>query len=86
MTSHVDREKAEYAKALIKDDVFAEVLTQIRTEALLALATIEADDVRGILKQQAVVTVTGEIVDRLNALIAASGSLDGGFTQNSDEE
>lgn len=81
-----DREKAEYAKLMLQSDVFAEALTEIRNDALLALAEIKADDMLGIVRQQAIVAVTGEIVASLKAKMTAAGSMDGGFDQNSDQE
>lgn len=86
MISLAVREKAEQARHILGNDLIAEVLTEIRTEALLALADIKADDTLGILKHQATAAVAFEFVTRLQAKITAAGTNDGGFTQNSDEE
>jgi len=49
-------------------------------DALLDLAEADPDDKTSILRLQATVHVTGEIKDRLEAVILASGTSDGGYT------
>lgn len=80
------RERADRAKVLLNDDLFAEMLTTVRLEALNGLAEVKASDTDDILRLQAIVHVTGEIKDRLEACITATGERDGGYTQNSSQE
>lgn len=86
MDKRILRERADRAKVLLGDDLFAEMLTAVRLEALNTLAEVDPDDKTRILRQQAIVHVTGEIKDKLLACIAATGEMDGGYTQNSSKE
>lgn len=79
-------ERSERAKHLLNDDLFAEMLTTVRAAALNELAEINPDDKTAILRQQAIVAVTGEIKSRLEACITATGERDGGYSQNSSTE
>ena len=72
--------KAEEAKRLLASDLFAEMLTAVRMDALVALATANPDDKTEILRQQAFVRVTGEIRAALEATILRTGESDGGMT------
>lgn len=72
-------ERANRAKVLLNDDLFAEMLTEVRMDALNALSETPADDPNEIRRLQALVQVTGEIKDRLEAAIIATGELDGGL-------
>lgn len=75
--------RAEHAKQLLADDLFAEMLTTVRANALNELATVDPDDKPAIHRQQAIVSVTGDIKDMLEAAIIATGEHDGGFSLNS---
>lgn len=72
--------RAQRARELLGDDLFAEALTSIRSEALLELAETDPDDKTEIIRQQAIVAVTGMIVEMLQAVILQSGEQDGGIS------
>lgn len=74
------RERAERAKQILNDDLFAEMLTELRQDAFIKLAGVPADDAGAIRDQQAVVKVTDEIRDRLAAMVLATGQDDGGYS------
>lgn len=72
-------ERGERATYLLADDLFAEILSTVRLEALNALADVDPSDMTGILRQQAIVAVTGDITDLLKATILATGENTGGI-------
>lgn len=72
--------RAEEAKHLLANDVLAEALTAIRMDALLALADADPDDKTSILRQQAIVAVTGDMPQMLKRAILLTGEHDGGVT------
>ena len=72
--------RAEEAKHLLANDVFAEALTAVRADALLKLASVDATDVTAIQALQAMVRVTDSIRDALMAAILQTGEHDGGMT------
>ena len=87
MTESEKIHRAEHAKQLLADDLFAEMLTSVRFDALNALAGVNPDDKTEIMRQQAIVSVTGDIRSLLEAAILATGEKDGGFSlQNSSAE
>lgn len=86
MDKRAQIERADQARHLLNDDLFAEMLTTVRLDALNALAIVNPEDQTAILRQQAIVAVTGEIKDRLEACITATGEKDGGYSQNSSSE
>ncbi len=77
---------ANEAKRLLADDTFAEALTRVRMQAMTDLATADADDKTAILRLQAKVAVTTDILDELNGMILAMGASDGGFDPNKRPE
>lgn len=81
-------ERAERARYLLADDLFAEMLTSIRLDALNALAEVDPDDKNMILRHQAIVAVTGEIKDLLERCLLVTGNQDGGYsmTESSTED
>lgn len=82
----IDRiHRAEAAHRLLNDDIFAEALTALRTEAFHALATADVDDKTALLRQQAVVRVTGDIRGYLESIIMRSGAMDGGYSAESGD-
>ncbi len=70
--------RAEAAHRLLNDAVFADALTQVRMDALLMLADVNPTAVDEIRRLQAIVIVTDQLRDNLEAAITASGSRDGG--------
>jgi hypothetical protein len=78
--NQVNRDRAERAKQMLESDLFAEMLTEVRVDALNALATVKVDDTLSILGLQAIVAVTGEIKDRLEAVVLRAGQSDGGMS------
>jgi hypothetical protein len=81
MSEATQEHYANEAKRLLADDTFAEALTRVRTKAMSDLAVADADDKTAILRLQAKVAVTTEILDELNGMILAIGN-DGGFDPN----
>lgn len=76
--------RAQHAQQLLGDDLFAEMLTEVRVDALNALAECDATDADAIRHQQAIVAVTGAIRDKLTAVVLKTGQGDGGMSaQNS---
>ena len=73
---------AKEAQRLLNDDVLAEAMTAVRTEALVALATVKADDVTEILRLQAIANCLPDVVDALKAHILAAGGMSGGVDLN----
>jgi hypothetical protein len=82
MSEALQEHYANEAKRLVADDTFAEALTRVRMQALNDLATANADDKTAILRLQAKVAVTIEILDELSGMILAMGASDGGFDPN----
>lgn len=72
--------RAELAKGLLDNPIFADVLTEIRMDALLALAEVDAGSFKEIHRLQSIVHCTGEIVAKLKAMVIATGSQDGGVS------
>lgn len=79
-------ERAERARFLLSDDLFAEMLTTIRLDALNALAEVDPDDKNQILRQQAIVAVTGEIKSLLERCTLTTGGQDGGYSMTESPE
>ncbi len=73
-------ERAEQAKYLLGHDLLAEVLEEIRVDALFGLASVDADDKNKILKLQAVAAFTEEFVDKLKTYLIATGEQSGGVS------
>lgn len=69
---------AKEAARLLNDDVLAEAMTAVRTDALVALATVKADDVTEILRLQAIANCLPDVVDALKSHIIAAGGMSGG--------
>jgi len=73
---------AKEAQRLLADDTFAEAMTRVRVTALNDLATVDADDKTAILRLQAYVAVTSDVLDELRSMILAIGKDGGGFDPN----
>lgn len=71
--------RAQRAKDLLSDEVFADALTSVRMDALLSLAEVKATDTVDILRLQAIVHVTEAMKDYLAAAIKKTGTADGGL-------
>jgi len=72
--------RAEEAKNLLANDLFADAMAQVRMSALAKLADVDATDTPAILRLQAVAGCTQEVRDLLYAAIIATGEHDGGMT------
>lgn len=72
--------RAEEAKQLLANDIFAEALTAIAEDALEQLTRIDPDDKNGIIRQQAIVQVARDLPTTLTAFILRTGEKDGGVT------
>ena len=72
--------RAEEAKNLLGNDLFAELLTQVRTDALVGLADVDADNIKEVLRLQAIAHCTLEVRMLLEAVILQTGEQDGGMT------
>lgn len=93
MTDYTESQRiyrAEHAKQLLSDDLFAEMLAHVRFDALNELSDLDPDTQAGdIRRQQAIVHVTDEIREALMAVVIEAGTQDGGTsatTNSSDEE
>ena len=72
--------RAEEARNLLASDLFAEAMTIVRTDALMALASVKADDILEIQRLQAIVHCTEKLHDALVAATLKAGERDGGVT------
>lgn len=77
-------ERSEHAKRLLEDDIFVEALSEIRTMALMELEECDAADMATVTKHQALAKATYKIKEHLEALILATGELDGGYSPDPD--
>lgn len=73
-----ERLAAEAAR-LLSEPLLADAFEQVRMDALLALAEVDAADTNEILRLQAIANCLNDVVDLLKAKIIASGSSDGGM-------
>jgi len=71
--------RAAEAKRLRSEPLLKEYMQSARDLALEKLATMDATDTPGILKQQAIAEVAAEFSDYLDAVIAKGGDMDGGM-------
>lgn len=72
--------RAERAKSLLADDAFATALTELKMEALLALADADATKFSTIAQLQADVRALDGLKAKLEAAILRTGVHDGGLT------
>lgn len=77
---------AERAKDMLEDDLFAQVLTDIRLEALTELSECDPTDVETIRTKQALARATSEIVEKLHAIVRAEAMKSGGYSPNKDSD
>ncbi len=70
--------RAEQARVLLGNDLFAEAITEVRMDALKALGDIDPANFKEICRLQAIAKCTEEVVAKLQAAITASGVRDGG--------
>lgn len=82
MTQDLRKHYAKEAERLLNDPIFAEALTAVREEALIALGDVDATNITEILRLQAVARCAQDVKDRLEAHILAMGTRDGGFDPN----
>lgn len=75
---HLAREAAR----LLNDEVLAWAMTEVRTNALAALAEVNATDTDEIRRLQAIAGCLQQVRDMLEAAILASGKMDGGMSAN----
>ena len=80
MATDEDIYRAEQARMLLGNDLFATALTEVRMDALLELAKADAASFKEIVRLQAIVHVTDAIKASLEAAITKSGARDGGLT------
>lgn len=73
---------AKEAARLLADDTLATAMTEVRTNALLALGEVDASDTKEILRLQAIANCLSDVRDQLEAAIKKMGSADGGFDPN----
>jgi hypothetical protein len=78
----VEQHYAKEAERLLADDTLATAMTVVRTQALVALSTVDASDTKEILRLQAIANCLADVRDQLEAAIKAMGSADGGFDPN----
>lgn len=71
---------AKEAKRLLNDDTFATAMTVVRTNALVALADVDATDTKEILRLQAIANCLNDVRDQLEAAILAMEG--GGYDPN----
>lgn len=81
MTATAEHYRKE-AERLLNDDVLAEAFTAVRMNALVALATVDADNKTEILRLQAMAGILPEVVDALRSHIIAAGGMSGGVDPN----
>lgn len=72
--------RAEEAKNLLGNELFADAMTKVRMDALIALSEVDAGDTKEILRLQAIAHCTQEVFSLLDAAIKATGEQDGGIT------
>ena len=64
----------------LANEMLADALTNVRSDAMLQLAAVDPTNVTEICRLQAIVHVTQAIVDDLYAAIIRTGAQDGGLT------
>lgn len=74
------QDRAEAAKRLLQDPIFAEAMESVRTNALLELAEVDPTDMTAIMRWQAVAHCTQEVLDFLDTEIKKTGAQDGGYS------
>jgi hypothetical protein len=72
--------RAEEARNLLASDLFAEAMTIVRTDALMGLSIVKADDILEIQRLQAIVHCTDGLKDALVGAVLKAGERDGGVT------
>ena len=72
--------RAEEAKNLLGNDLFVESMTAVQTDALRDLAAADASNMAEIMRLQAIANCIPEVLLRLDAVIKATGKLNGGMT------
>ena len=80
MTKADQVHRAEQAKILLSNDLFAEAMTAVRMNALVALASVDPTDTAAIMKLQAIAHCTEEVFGLLDSEITRSGVRDGGVS------
>ncbi len=75
---HLAREAAR----LLNDEVLAWAMTEVRTNALAALAEVNATDTDEIRRLQAIAGCLQQVRDLLHEAIIATGEMDGGMSAN----
>lgn len=71
---------AKEAHRLLNDDVLAWAMTEVRMNALVALATVDPTDTDEIRRLQAIAGCLEEVRGMLQAAILATGEMDGGMS------
>ena len=80
MTTTEQLHRAEQAKELLGNTLFAEAMTAVRMNALVALASVDPTDTAAIMKLQAIAHCTEEVFGLLDSEITRSGVRDGGVS------
>lgn len=73
---------ANEAIRLLNDETLAWAMTEVRTEALAALAEVDATNADEIRRLQAIAGCLQDVRDKLHAAILATGQGDGGVSMN----
>lgn len=71
---------ASEATRLLNEPLLADAFTEVRMNALVALADADASDTKEILRLQAIANCLNDVVDLLRSHITASGRDDGGVS------
>lgn len=77
-----EKHYANEAARLLSDEVLATAMTNVRTDALVKLSTVDASDTKEILRLQAIANCLADVRDQLEAAIKSMGSADGGYDPN----
>ena len=80
MTKMDQLHRAELAREILSNDMFAEAMTAVRMNALVGLAETDPSDTAAIMKLQAIANCTQEVIDLLNSEITKAGERDGGVS------
>lgn len=79
MPTAADAHFAKEAARLLSDDTMAGAFETVRINALVALSTADAGNMKEILRLQAIANCLSDVRDQLEAAIVAMGKADGGF-------
>jgi len=80
MTKMDQLHRAELAREILSNDMFAEAMTTVRMNALVGLADVDPTDIAAFMELRAIAKCTEQVIDLLNSEITKAGERDGGVS------